>query len=57
MSEYDLSARDNPHLLITQNILKDEKYEEWEYTIRITLCAAKKFGFVDNIIPLQPLRS
>ncbi|GKA02571.1 retrovirus-related pol polyprotein from transposon TNT 1-94 [Tanacetum coccineum] len=47
---YDITANDNPGSLITQVQLKGENYDEWARSLRTTLRARKKFGFVDGTI-------
>ena len=50
ISPYDISTFDNPGLLITHVQLKGEKYDEWACSLRTTLRAMKKFGFIDGSI-------
>ncbi|XP_075475891.1 uncharacterized protein LOC142514866 [Primulina tabacum] len=50
-SPYDLSSNDNPGNVITQVKLRgDENYEEWARSIRTSLRARRKWGFVDGTI-------
>jgi len=50
ISPYDISTFDNPGLLITHVQLKGENYDEWARSLRTTLRAMKKFGFIDGSI-------
>lgn len=50
ISPYDITSNDNPGSLITQVQLKGENYDEWARSLRTTLRARKKFGFVDGSI-------
>ena len=50
ISPYDITSNDNPGSLITQVHLKGENYDEWARSLRTTLRARKKFGFVDGSI-------
>ncbi|GJZ68130.1 retrovirus-related pol polyprotein from transposon TNT 1-94 [Tanacetum coccineum] len=50
ISPYDITANVNLGSLITQVQLKGENYDEWARSLRTTLRARKKFGFVDGTI-------
>lgn len=50
ISPYDITSSDNPGSLITQVQLKGDNYDEWARSLRTTLRARKKFGFVDGTI-------
>ena len=50
ISLYDITTLDNRGLLITHVQLKGEKYDEWACSLRTTLRAMKKFGFIDGSI-------
>ena len=50
ISPYDITTFDNPGLLITQVQLKGKSCDEWARSIRTTLKAMKKFGFIDGSI-------
>jgi len=50
ISSYDITTFDNPGLLITQAQLKDENYDEWARSVRMTLRMRKKFGLINGSI-------
>jgi len=50
ISLYDITTFDNLGLLIIQVQLKGENYDEWARSVRTTLRARKKFGFIDGSI-------
>lgn len=54
ITPYDLTAGDNPGILITKPLLRGPNYDEWATNIRLALKARKKFGFADGSLP-QPL--
>ncbi|XP_068461666.1 uncharacterized protein [Phaseolus vulgaris] len=47
-SPYDLNASDNPGNIITQVQLRGENYDEWARTVKISLRARRKWGFIDG---------
>ncbi|KAJ1378331.1 Retrotransposon gag domain [Sesbania bispinosa] len=49
-SPYDLNSNDNPGSIITQVQLRGENYEEWAKAVRTSLCARRKWGFVDGTV-------
>lgn len=49
-SPYDLNASDNPGNIITQVKLRGENYDEWARSMRTSLRARRKWGFVDGTI-------
>ena len=54
-SPYDLNSSDNPGNLITQVQLKGENYDEWSRAMCTSLCARRKWEFVEGNI-LQPTK-
>jgi len=48
ISPYDITTFDNLSLLITQEQLKGENYDDWTRSVRTTLRVRKKFGFIDG---------
>lgn len=47
---YDLNSNHNPGSLITQVQLKGENYDKWSQAIQTSLCARRKWGFVEGTI-------
>ncbi|XP_026410687.1 uncharacterized protein LOC113305914 [Papaver somniferum] len=53
---YHLGSSDGPGILITPIVLRETNYDEWARSIRRSLIAKRKFGFVDGTIkePTDP---
>lgn len=49
-SPYYLGSGDNPGNTITHIQLRGDNYDEWARSIRLSLRARRKFGFVDGTI-------
>ncbi|GAU48759.1 hypothetical protein TSUD_281100 [Trifolium subterraneum] len=49
-SPYDLNSNDNPGSIIPQVQLRGENYDEWAKTMRTSLRARRKWGFVEGTI-------
>lgn len=50
-SPYDLTAMDNPVVIISNPLLWEHTYDEWACSIKTSLISRKKFGFFDETIP------
>lgn len=50
ISPYDLTATDNPDVVISHPFLKGSNYDEWACAMKTALCSRKKFGFLDGSI-------
>ncbi|KAJ9548782.1 LOW QUALITY PROTEIN: hypothetical protein OSB04_021325 [Centaurea solstitialis] len=49
-SPYFLGSQDNPGNTITNVVFRGDNYEEWSRSIRLSLRARRKFGFIDGSI-------
>lgn len=51
ISPYDLTAANNPGVVISHPLMKGSNYDEWACEMETILCLQKKIGFLDGSIP------